>query len=257
MVRINGAKAKMLAGQPAFGYALALGSPLVAEAIASTGIDFILVDGQHGSYGPDSTIAAFMAMSSFPVAPMARVSSNDFTKIGRLLDEGALGIVVPMVNTAADAKAAADACRFPPIGTRSWGYGRAARYGDDYTDWIDDQVFVAVQIETAEAVENAEAIMATPGVDGCWLGPSDLALSLGIHPRDRGQSEEHHQAVENVLAACRNTGKVAGYAGGSPEEALALAARGFQFLTSGSDIGFMLEGALRGVKQMGLTDATR
>src|SRR5215218_783933 len=163
MVRINGAKAKMLAGQPAFGYALALASTLVAEAIASTGIDFIMVDGQHGSYGPDSTIAAFMAMASFPVAPMARVSSNDFTKIGRLLDEGALGIIVPMVNTAADAKAAADACRFPPIGTRSWGYGRAARYGDDYTDWIDDQVFVAVQIETAEAVENAEAILATPG----------------------------------------------------------------------------------------------
>jgi 4-hydroxy-2-oxoheptanedioate aldolase len=254
MVKINIAKQKMLAGKPAFGYALALGAPLVAEAIASTGIDFIMVDGQHGSYGSDSTIAAFMAMSSFPVAPMARVSSNDFTKIGRLLDEGALGIVIPMVNTVEDAKAAADACRFPPTGTRSWGYGRAARYGDDYTDWIDDQVFVAVQIETAEAVENAEAIMATPGVDGCWLGPSDLALSLGIHPRDRFTSDVHHQAVERVLAACKNTGKAAGYAANSPDEALALAARGFQFLTSGSDIGFMLEGALAGVKKMGLAE---
>jgi 4-hydroxy-2-oxoheptanedioate aldolase len=249
-VKVNGAKAKMLAGQPAFGYALALGSPLVAEAMAGTGIDFIMIDGQHGSYGPDSTIDAFLAMSGTPAAPMARVARNDFTMIGRLLDEGALGIVIPLVNTAEDAKAAADACRFPPIGTRSWGYGRAARYGDDYTDWIDDQVFVAVQIETIQAVENAEAILATPGVDGCWIGPSDLALSMGIHPRDRGKSDEHRKAVDRILQACRNTGKIPGYAGGSPEEALELASRGFQFLTSGSDIGFMLGGAREGVKRM-------
>src|SRR5215218_8074530 len=214
----------MLAGQPAFGYALGFGSPLVAEAMAGTGIDFIMIDGQHGSWGPDATIAAFMAMAASPAAPMARVARNDFTQIGRLLDEGALGIVIPMVNTAEDAKAAADACRFPPTGTRSWGYGRAARYGDDYPDWIDDQVFVAVQIETAQAVENAEAILATPGVDGCWTGPSDLALSMGIHPRDRHDNDRHRRAVERILQACRNTGKIPGYAGGSPEEALELAA---------------------------------
>jgi 4-hydroxy-2-oxoheptanedioate aldolase len=251
-VKINGAKAKMLAGQPAYGYALALGAPLVAEAMAGTGIDFLMVDNQHGSYGLESTIAAFMAMASSPVVPMARVARNDFTMIGRLLDEGALGIVVPFVNTPEDAKAAGDACRFPPTGTRSWGYGRAARYGDDYTDWIDDQVFVAVQIETVQAVENAEAILATPGVDGCWIGPSDLALSMGIHPRDRGNSDRHRQAVDRVLEACRNTGKIPGYAGGSPEEALELAERGFQFLTSGSDVGFMLGGALAGVKRLTL-----
>jgi 4-hydroxy-2-oxoheptanedioate aldolase len=246
-VKINAAKAKMLAGQPAFGYALGLGAPLVAEAMAGTGIDFIMLDTQHGSFGPDSTIACFMAMAAGSAAPMARVSRNDFTLIGRLMDEGALGIVVPMVNTADDAKAAADACRFPPIGTRSWGYGRAARYGDDYTDWIDDQVFVAVQIETAQAVENAEAIMATPGVDGCWIGPSDLALSMGIHPRDRAKSDHHRRAIERTLEACRITGKIAGFACGSPEEALERAAQGFQFLTAGSDIGFLLGGARAGM----------
>jgi 4-hydroxy-2-oxoheptanedioate aldolase len=251
-VKLNGAKAKMLAGKPAFGYALALGSPLVAEAMGGTGIDFIMVDNQHGSYGLEATIAAFMAMAAYPVVPMARVARNDYTMIGRLLDEGALGIVVPMVHTAEDAEAAAAACRFPPKGTRSWGYGRAARYGDDYTDWIDDQVFVAVQIESVQAVENAEAILATPGVDGCWMGPSDLALSMGIHPRDRANDERHRRAVERTLEACRNTGKIAGYAGGSPEEALQLAERGFRFLTCGSDVGFMLGGARAGVKQLGL-----
>jgi 4-hydroxy-2-oxoheptanedioate aldolase len=238
----------MLAGQPAFGYGLALGSPIAAEALADTGIDFILLDNQHGSFGPDSTIASLMAMATTKAVPIPRVARNDYTMIGRLLDEGAMGIVVPMVHTAEDAKAAADACRFPPTGTRSWGWGRAGRYGDDYSDWINDQVFVAVQIESATAVENAEAILSTPGVDGCWIGPSDLALSMGIHPRHKSEDERVLKAVETVLAACNNTGKIAGYATDSPEEAMSYAKRGFRFLTAGSDIGFMMSGASAGTK---------
>ena len=124
-----------------------------------------------------------------------------------------MGIVIPMVNTADDAKRAADACRFPPIGHRSWGWGRARAYGSDYSDWIDDQIFVAVQIETKQAVENAEAIIATPGVDGCWVGPSDLSLSLGFHPSEMDERDEHAEALEMVLKACRNTGKIPGIAG--------------------------------------------
>lgn len=253
-MRVNTAKQKLLAGKPAFGYSVGLGGPAVAELLAHTGIDFVMLDGQHGSYGPsgDGMIEGFRAMAAGGAIPMARVARNDYTLIGKLLDEGALGIIVPMVHTAADAKAAADACRFPPRGTRSWGYGRAMHFGDDYTDWIDDQVFVAVQIESIQAVENAEAIMATPGVDGMWLGPSDLALSMGIHPRDMYRDDRHARAVERALLACKNTGKAPGYAGGSPEEALALAARGFQFLTSGSDIGFLLGGAREGIKKLGL-----
>ena len=186
----------MLGGEPAFGYALGLGSPLAAEALGGAGIDFLLLDTQHGSWGPDSTIAALSAMSAGSAVPMARVATNNYTQIGRLLDEGMLGIVVPMVDTPEDARAAAAACRFPPHGSRSWGWGRAWAYGADYPDWIDGQVFLAVQIESARAVENAEAILATPGVDGCWIGPADLALSMGIHPRDASTREEHVRAVE-------------------------------------------------------------
>jgi 4-hydroxy-2-oxoheptanedioate aldolase len=253
-LKVNTAKEKMLAGQPAFGYSVGFGSPDVAEALANTGIDFVMLDGQHGSFGPsgDAMIHCFRAMAGGAAIPMARVARNDFTLIGKLLDEGALGIIVPMVHTPEEAKAAADACRFPPIGTRSWGWGRASNYGDDYTDWIDQQVFVAVQIESIQAVENAEAIMATPGVDGMWLGPSDLALSMGIHPRDMANDERHYRAVDRALQACLNTGTIPGYAGASPEQALELAARGFRFLTSGSDIGFMLGGARDGVKRLGL-----
>ncbi|MEZ4507069.1 MAG: hypothetical protein R2848_14770 [Thermomicrobiales bacterium] len=95
-------------------------------------------------------------------------------------------------------------------------------------------------------------MLSTPGVDGCWIGPSDLALSYGIHPRDRFASEVHAEAVERTLQACKNTGKFAGYATSGPTEALALAARGFQFLTVGSDAGFILNGIAAEMAQLGI-----
>lgn len=229
----------MLQGKPVFGYSLHLGSPLVAEIVCQSAPDFIMIDNQHGSWGPDSTIAALSAIEGSAATPMARVARNDYTMIGRLLDEGMLGIIVPMVHTAADARAASDACHFPPRGARSWGWSRASIYGADYPDWIDEQVFLAVQIESIQAVENAEAILATPGVDGCWIGPSDLALSMGIHPGQRDQSDEHARALERVVAACRNTGKIAGLAAASPTDAAARAKNGYQFLVADSDLGFL------------------
>lgn len=248
----NTATAKMLAGMPAFGYSLGMGAPLAAEALANCGIDFILLDGRHGSFGPDSTIACFMAMAAGSAIPMARTARNDYTMIGRLLDEGAMGIVIPMVHTVEDAQAAADACRLPPMGTRSWGWGRAARFGDDYSERINDEVFVAVQLESIRAVQNAEAIMSVPGVDGCWAGPSDLALSLGVHPRDMGKDDRHARALEQVVQACRNTGKIPGLACFGPDDAVRRAEQGFQFLTAGGDSDFMLAGALAGLRTLGL-----
>lgn len=249
---VNAAKQKMLQGEPAFGYSLGLGSPLAAEALSRSGIDFLLLETQHGSWGTDGSILALMAMAGGAATPMARVARNDYTLIGKLLDQGTLGVVVPMVHTADDARAAAGACRFPPRGTRSWGVGRARTLGDDYLDVIDEQLFLAVQIESIEAVENAERIMAVDGIDGCWVGPADLALSMGVHPRDAAQDERHRQALERVLEACRNTGKVPGLACSSPEEALRRAEQGFRFLTAGSDVGFMLGGVRAGLRTLGL-----
>jgi 4-hydroxy-2-oxoheptanedioate aldolase len=233
----------MLAGNPAFGFSVGLGSALSAEALADSGVDFVMLDRQHGSWGDDATIAALVAMRAGKAVPMARVLQNDFGLIGRLLDEGMMGIIIPLVNTAEDAKKAADACHFPPKGQRSWGWGHARTYGSDYSDWIDEQVFVAVQIESAQAVENAEAILATPGVDGCWVGPSDLSLSLGFHPSKMDEREEHARALEKVLKACENTGKISGIAGRSIPDAVKRAEMGFQFITAGSDLGFIVSGA--------------
>jgi 4-hydroxy-2-oxoheptanedioate aldolase len=244
----NTAKQKMLSGKPAFGWALGLGSALAGERLAQTGVDFIMIDGQHGSWGPDSVITALMAIHAGGATPMARVASNDYTRIGRLLDEGALGIIVPMVHTADDAKRAADACRFPTDGTRSWGWARAAAYSDDYPNEVNNEIFVAVQIESAEAVKNAAAILGTEGVDGCWIGPADLTLSLGYRPGSEDGNKALAEAVAKIEEAGKQTGKILGFATSGPEHARSLADRGFRFLTAGSDIGFMMSGAQEGMK---------
>ncbi|MCC7371154.1 MAG: hypothetical protein IT306_22250 [Chloroflexi bacterium] len=251
-MRINTAKQKMLEGKPAYGYAIGLGSMVAAEALANCGIDFILLDRQHGSWGEDSAIAALVAMHGGTATPMARVSKNDYTMIGRLLDEGCMGIIVPMVHTPEDAKAAADACRLPPTGSRSWGWGRASIWGPTYPDLVNDQIFVAVQIESRLAVENVEAIMATPGVDGCWTGPGDMALSMGVDPRKAAESDEHCRALEKIVQACKNTGKIPGIACASPEDAVRRWEQGFQFNVAAGDGGLMMKAAREGLQVMGL-----
>lgn len=160
-----------------------------------------------------------------------------------------MGIVVPMVHTVEDARAAAFAMRYPPKGGRSWGWARASTYGADYPDWVDDEVFLAVQIESVQAVENAEAIMAVPGVDGCWVGPGDLAFSMGIHPREQWTNDRHIRALERAIEACHNTGKIPGFCANYPQDALRRAKAGFQFLTAGAESDFMVAGAVAGVRE--------
>ena len=252
-MKINTAKAKLLAGGTAFGYELGLGSALVAETLSRTGIDYLQLDNQHGDWGPDSTIAALIAMEGGTATPMARVARNDYTMIGRLLDEGMMGIIVPMVHTAEDAKAAADACRFPPHGTRSCGWGRIGRNDPDYWDWIDEQVLVMVQIESVAAVENAEAILATPGVDGCWTGPADLSYSMGIHPRDQRTNERHLRALETIKEACANTGTIPGIAAMSPADAADRASQGWRFINAGADSQLLMDAAQAGLDTVGLS----
>lgn len=249
-MRINLAKQKMLRGEPAFGYSAKLGSSVAAEVLGASGVDFVMLDGQHGSWDQGLLIQGAQAVCATPAMPFARVAYNSFTLIGQLLDAGILGLIVPMVDTAEQAKAAAQACRFPPVGERSFGQGRAFVYGDDYPDWINEQLFVAVQIESAAAVENAEAIMAVPGIDGCMVGPQDLALSLGFHPREIPAREEHARALERVVQACRNTGKIPGIDIGAPDTAVKRVQQGFRFIPMGNDIKFMNIAAAAGLRQV-------
>lgn len=249
-MKINLAKQKMLRGEPALGYSAKLGSPVAAEFLSHTGVDFVLVDGQHGSWGADSLIHGLQAVCAGPAMPFARVAYNSFTLIGQALDAGVLGVIIPMVDTVEQAHAVAKACRYPPVAERSFGWGRALGYGDDYADWIDAQLFVAVQIESAVAVESAEAIMAVPGIDGCMIGPQDLALSLGFHPREIPKRDEHARALERVVQACHNTGKIPGIDIGAPDTAVKRVQQGFRFIPMGNDVKFMNNAALAGLNQV-------
>ncbi len=249
-MKLNTAKQKMLCGEPAFGYSAKLGSPVAAELLSQTGVDFVLLDGQHGAWGPESMVQGIAAVCAGAALPFARVSYNTYTLIGQLLDAGVLGIIVPMVNTAEEARAVAAACRYPPIGDRSMGWGRSSAYGDDYADWIDDQLFVAVQIESLQAVENAEAIMGVPGIDGCMAGPVDLALSMGIRPSEALKNEEHARLLERIVQACLNTGKIPGIDTGVPIQGSLRVKQGFRFIPMGSDAKMMAAAANSGLVQL-------
>jgi 4-hydroxy-2-oxoheptanedioate aldolase len=246
-MRLNSAKRQMLQGKPAYGYSLRVGSPFTAEILANSGIDFVMIDTQHGAFGQDVTNLTLMAMRRTPAIPVARVARNDYTLIGRLLDEGTMGIIVPMVDTADDARRAADACLLPPDGQRSWGWGSAGLYGSDYPDQINHELFVAVQIESFTAVENAEAIMAVDGIDGCWLGPADMALSMGLDPRNMSESQEHSAAIQHVLDVCNKLGKIPGIAAQSPAEARSRGDQGFLFVTAGNEGTMLSKAAAEGV----------
>lgn len=242
----NTAKERMLAGKPAIGVVAALGSPVAAGLLAGAGFDFVKVDNQHGDWDDASSLAAFRSICLAGCVPMARVRQNDFYAIGRLLDRGALGISVPMVESADEAGAAARAMRYPPAGRRSSAGVLMSHYGAGYDQWINDEVFLAVQIEAVCAATRAEEILAVDGVDGCWIGPNDLARSMGVNLNSPAGAAEHEAAIMSVLQACRTTGKIPGIHTFNLADACRWLERGFLFVTVGGDGGLLEEGA-RGV----------
>ena len=201
-------------GEVALGVECAFGEPLIAELLAAQGFDWVMLDGQHGTWQRQSFAHGFMGVRAGGATPFARVPQNEYFAIGHVLDEGALGIVVPMVETAAEAARASQASRFPPRGRRSQGRGGALAYGPDYQARINDELVVAVQIETATGLENADEIMATDGIDACWVGPGDLSVSIG-HAIG---TPEHEAAVLEIFAACKRHGKAAGIYTGRAED---------------------------------------
>ena len=248
---VNLAKRRMLAGEPAVGAEVGLGSPLAAEYLSPEGFDFILVDNQHGAWDDDTTMQAFRSIALGQAVPMTRVRYNDFSAIGRLLDRGAMGVILPMVNSVEEAQAAAHAARYPPRGGRSNGAFGAQFLGPDYMSWIDDELFLAVQIESKQAAERAEQIMAVEGVDGCWIGPGDLSYSMGIDLNTAEGREAHQAAIRGIIKACHNTGKIPGISVGDAETAQHWIDEGCLFVTTGADSGFMMDGAQQALRYLG------
>ncbi len=234
----NRALEKIRAGQPAFGLAMAMSDSVVAELFARSGVDWIWIDDQHGTFDRDSVLRAIQVIAPHGVTPIVRVASNEFFRIGRALDAGALGVIVPMVNSAEEARQAVFAARYPPRGGRSSGGVRLAFMGPDYAQQANDNILVAVMIETRQAVERTAEIAGVEGVDCIMLGPGDLAVSLGV---ERG-SDEHEAAIMQVLEQATAAGKPAGMPCGNVEDALRWAEMGFKLIHCGSEAGMIRAG---------------
>jgi 2-keto-3-deoxy-L-rhamnonate aldolase RhmA len=235
---------KLRSGKPAVGSWLTLCSPVAAENMAQIGWDWLVVDAEHSPVGFETMVNCFRAIQLGGAVPMARVPWNDTIWIQRTLDAGALGLVVPMVNSADDARTVVSNMRYATKGQRSFGSSRVAAYIDgDYRTWADQHLAVMVMIETIQAVEQAEAILAVDGVVGCFIGPNDLALSMGLTQKDMGPGTEHEAAMLHVLEAAKRTGKAAGKHCFSAAEVTTRIGQGFQFLALASDGVFLAKGA--------------
>jgi 4-hydroxy-2-oxoheptanedioate aldolase len=235
---------KLRGGQPSVGAWLGLCSPSAAEAMAHIGWDWLVVDAEHSPVGFETMVNCFRAIQLGGAVPMARVPWNDTVWIQRTLDAGALGLVVPMVNTADDARQAVANMKYATRGQRSFGGSRVAPYiNGDYRTWADEHLTIIVMIETVQAVENAEAILAVDGVVGCFIGPNDLSLSMGRDPKDVGAGTPHEEAMLRVLAAAKKTGKAAGKHCFSAADVSTRIAQGFQYLALSSDAALMLKAA--------------
>ena len=238
---MNWIKDRVVAGETVMGIGAMLGNSMIVELIGRTGFDWVWIDNEHGVSGPHDLLGQLQAAAIYKTPAIVRLPSNTLQHFKTVLDHGAAGVMVPYVNTAAEAEHAAKSCRFAPDGYRGIATStRAAQFGLDFVTYkaeADQNVLCVVQIETPEAVENVDSIAAVDGVDVLFVGPLDLSTSLGIP-----QQFEHPDfiaALEKTLAACRKHGKVPGIL--TPTVALAQkwTAMGFSFLVVGVDGGLM------------------
>jgi 2-keto-3-deoxy-L-rhamnonate aldolase RhmA len=256
----NEAKRKLRDGGMALGFQVyhlrTIATPLLA---AASGHDFLFIDVEHGAFSVQEATQICIASLPTGIAPLVRVCAGALDEGTRMLDNGAMGIVVPHVDTAAQAKRIADAFHYPPAGTRSWG-GPPALYGYQVSDVaeaqraINDEILTTVMIESPEAVRNAEAIAAVPGIDVLLFGSFDLTTELGI-PGQMGH-QKLIDAYQTVGDACRKHGKILGMGGiNDNEDAARYVKMGCRFVLTGSDHSYVIAGALEKSKFVrGLTN---
>ncbi|MBI4299763.1 MAG: hypothetical protein HY677_01405 [Chloroflexi bacterium] len=243
-MRKNTVKEKWRRGEPTVGTWLNLGSPLSAEMLAHAGFDWLTVDQEHYAIDLGMLQSIFQAISTTDTIPMVRLAWNDPILIKRSLDAGAYGLVVPMINSREDAIRAVQASRYPPQGFRSMGGGRKALYaGADYPEHANEEIAVIVQIEHIDAVRNVDDILTVEGVDAFFIGPNDLAASMGLPIGLDNPHPDHMAAVAKVLEAGKRHGVPAGIHTGSGQEVLRRIEEGFQFIAISGDSGFMTRAA--------------
>ena len=240
----NHFKARLVLGEQQIGLWNSITGSMVAEALAGTGFDWLVIDTEHSLTDVPDTLAMMQAMAPYPVSPVVRPAANDAVLIKRLLDLGAQTLVVPYVQNAAEAQAAVSAMRYPPRGIRGVaGLTRAVRFGAvaGYTARAEEELCLIVQVETAEALAQIGAIAAVDGVDGLFIGPSDLAASMG-HPGAPGHPAVV-TAIEDAITRIVAAGKPAGILTLDAAFARRCMALGTTFTAVGMDIQILVQGA--------------
>lgn len=234
----NAFKAALAARQPQIGFWLSMSDAYLAEVSATAGFDWLLIDGEHAPNDIRTTLAALQAVAPYRVQPVVRAVQGEVALIKQLLDIGVQNLLVPMVDTAEQARAVVSATRYPPLGIRGVGsaVGRASRWSSrtDYLAASDDEICLLVQAESVTALANLTDICAVDGIDGVFIGPADLAASMG-HRGNPGHPEVQaaiEQAMRTIIAA----GKAAGTLTSDPALARRYLALGCTFVATGVDI---------------------
>jgi 4-hydroxy-2-oxoheptanedioate aldolase len=235
---------------------LAIPTSFSAETMAHQGWDSLTIDMQHGVVDYQAAVAMLTAISTTQTVPLVRVPWLDPGIIMKMLDAGAYGVICPMINSAEEARQLVAACRYPPAGQRSFGPIRALLYaGADYADHANDTVLSFAMIETRDGLDNLEEIAAVEGLDGFYVGPSDLSLALGCTPKLDQEEAPVVEAIDRIVRVAKESGKVAGIHNMTPEYALRMIDKGYSFVTIGSDARLMVTatqdvlGKMRGAKK--------
>jgi 4-hydroxy-2-oxoheptanedioate aldolase len=249
-MRENTVKRAWRDGKLTYGGWLSIPSAFSAEVMAHQGFDWICIDMQHGVMDYQTAVTMLQAISTTQTIPIVRVPWNEPGIIGKMLDAGAYGIIIPMVNSPEDAKAAVGACRYVPDGYRSFGPTRAGFYGGpDYAEQANQEIACIPMIETKTAIAHLDEILAVPGIDAVYVGPSDLSLTLGLPPRMDHDDQSFQDARLTIAKACRQRGITAGIhasAALAPKHAEA----GYQMITISSDVASLAGGAARDLRSV-------
>ena len=243
-MRANPLRSIWQAGGAAVNGWLAIPSGFSAEVMAHQGWDTLTIDMQHGVIDYAAMVTMLQAISTTSTVPVVRVPWLEPGIIMKSLDAGAYGVICPMVNTREDAQKLVAYTHYAPRGTRSFGPVRALLYGGpDYAQHANDTIVAFAMIETAQALDNLDAILSVEGLDASYIGPSDLSLALGCRPVFDDPDPKAVQAIEHILERAQAHGVVAGIHNGLPEVALARVAKGFRFVTVGSDARLLAAGS--------------
>ncbi len=250
-MRKNRVKELWQAGKPVVTGWCGTPDPYTSEVMARAGFDALILDMQHGmGIGPDRAVIWLQIVGQTDTTPIVRVPWNDPVYIQWVLDAGAMGVIVPMINSIEDAKKAIGASKYPPIGYRSNGPNRARFYGaPDYFDHANEEVLCILMMETKEGIDSMEEIAKLPGVDGYYIGPTDLALSIGLPPRMDSKEPQHIAQVQRVIDTARAHGQHAGIHLTGPEEGIRRWKQGFNLNPICIDISMVASGVQRGIDE--------